>query len=128
MDLRFFEIYRSAEYLELLALGLFNSALLTTLAGMIGFSVGVFLAVIRYERVIVLGFLCASYTDFVRNTPLVVQMFFVTFGCVRGLLEAMDSMRYRDRKTVIRLSRHAPKRYTHTVGPRSAREAARPAN
>ena len=80
MDLRFFEIYRSAEYLELLALGVFNSVILTTFAGIIGFSVGVFLAVIRYERVIVLGFLCASYTDFVRNTPLIVQMFFVTFG------------------------------------------------
>ena len=77
MDLRFFEIYRSAEYLELLALGVFNSVILTTFAGIIGFSVGVFLAVIRYERVLVLGFLCASYTDFVRNTPLIVQMFFV---------------------------------------------------
>ena len=80
MDLRFFEIYRSYEYLELLAIGIFNSVILTTCAGIIGFSLGVFLAVLRYERIIVLGFLCASYTDFVRNTPLIVQMFFVTFG------------------------------------------------
>ena len=80
MNLRFFEIYRSYEYLELLAIGIFNSVILTTCAGIIGFSLGVFLAVLRYERIIVLGFLCASYTDFVRNTPLIVQMFFVTFG------------------------------------------------
>ena len=80
MDLRFFEIYRSSEYLELLAIGIFNSAILTTCAGFTGFGLGVLFAVFRYERVWLLGFLCACYTDFVRNTPLVVQMFFVTFG------------------------------------------------
>ncbi len=80
MNLRFFEIYRSYEYLELLAIGIFNSVIITTCAGIIGFSLGVLFAVLRYERIIVLGLICASYTDFVRNTPLIVQMFFVTFG------------------------------------------------
>ena len=80
MNLRFFEIYRSYEYLELLAIGIFNSVIITTCAGIIGFSLGVLFAVLRYERIRVLGLICASYTDFVRNTPLIVQMFFVTFG------------------------------------------------
>ena len=80
MNLRFFEIYRSYEYLELLAIGIFNSVIITTCAGIIGFSLGVLFAVLRYERITVLGLICASYTDFVRNTPLIVQMFFVTFG------------------------------------------------
>ena len=80
MNLRFFEIYRSYEYLELLAIGIFNSVIITSCAGIIGFSLGVLFAVLRYERIRVLGLICASYTDFVRNTPLIVQMFFVTFG------------------------------------------------
>ena len=80
MGLRFFEIYRSYEYLELLAIGIFNSVIITTCAGIIGFSLGVLFAVLRYERIKVLALVCASYTDFVRNTPLIVQMFFVTFG------------------------------------------------
>ena len=80
MDLRFFEIYRSYEYLELLAIGIFNSVIITTCAGIIGFSLGVLFAVLRYEKITVFGLICASYTDFVRNTPLIVQMFFVTFG------------------------------------------------
>ncbi len=80
MDLRFFEIYRSYEYLELLAIGIFNSVIITICAGIIGFSLGVLFAVLRYEKITVFGLICASYTDFVRNTPLIVQMFFVTFG------------------------------------------------
>ena len=80
MNLRFFEIYRSYEYLELLAIGIFNSVIITTCAGIIGFSLGVLFAVLRYEKITVFGLICASYTDFVRNTPLIVQMFFVTFG------------------------------------------------
>jgi|TARA_B100001939_G_scaffold171622_1_gene147912 polar amino acid transport system permease protein len=80
VNLRFFEIYRSYEYLELLAIGIFNSVIITTCAGIIGFSLGVLFAVLRYEKITVLGLICASYTDFVRNTPLIVQMFFVTFG------------------------------------------------
>jgi|TARA_B100002051_G_scaffold261716_1_gene283532 polar amino acid transport system permease protein len=80
VDLRFFEIYRSYEYLELLAIGIFNSVIITICAGIIGFSLGVLFAVLRYEKITVFGLICASYTDFVRNTPLIVQMFFVTFG------------------------------------------------
>ena len=55
MNLRFFEIYRSYEYLELLAIGIFNSVIITTCAGIIGFSLGVIFAVLRYEKITVLG-------------------------------------------------------------------------
>lgn len=80
MDLRFYEIYRSAEYLSLLAHGVATSAALTMASGALGFVLGVLLAVVRFERVPSLGLAAAAYVDFVRNTPLVVQMFFVTFG------------------------------------------------
>lgn len=80
MDLRFFEIYRSAEYLALLAQGVATSASLTMISGALGFALGILLAVARFERIPVLWIAAAAYVDFVRNTPLIVQMFFVAFG------------------------------------------------
>lgn len=80
VDLRFFEIYRSAEYLSLLAQGVATSATLTLASGALGFALGILLAMVRFERVPILGLIAAAYVDFVRNTPLVVQMFFVAFG------------------------------------------------
>lgn len=80
MELRFFEIYRSAEYLGLLAQGVLTSAGLTIAGGIIGFVLGIILAVTRFERIKGVGIIAAAYVDFIRNTPLVVQMFFVAFG------------------------------------------------
>ncbi|MEL6264631.1 MAG: amino acid ABC transporter permease [Pseudomonadota bacterium] len=80
MELRFFEIYRSAEYLGLLAQGLAISAAITIAGAVLGFSLAIVLAVTRHEKVPVLRWISAAYVDFVRNTPLVVQVFFVAFG------------------------------------------------
>lgn len=80
MNLRFFEIYRSSEYLGLLGQGVATSAGLTIAGGVIGFTLGILLAVTRFEHIKVLGLVAACYVDFIRNTPLVVQMFFVAFG------------------------------------------------
>ncbi|MEP1649733.1 MAG: amino acid ABC transporter permease [Paracoccaceae bacterium] len=80
MELRFFEIYRSSEYLGLLAQGVLTSAGLTIVGGILGFVLGIILAVTRFERIKGVGIIAAAYVDFIRNTPLVVQMFFVAFG------------------------------------------------
>jgi len=63
---------------------IFNGALtslgLTIAAGIIGFVVAFILAYLRYRRVRVLDRIAASYIDFIRNTPLIVQPFFIAFG------------------------------------------------
>lgn len=63
---------------------IFNGALtslgLTIAAGIIGFVVALILAFLRYKRVRVLDRIAASYIDFIRNTPLIVQLFFIAFG------------------------------------------------
>jgi len=80
MDLRFFEIYRNADYLERLAEGIWLSVSLTVGAAAIGFVVAAAIAVIRNARVPVLAQAMACYVEFIRNTPLIVQLFFVAFG------------------------------------------------
>ena len=80
MELRFFEIYRSPEYLLLLAEGIPNSAALTISAGMIGFVLATLLASARHHNWPVLGQLSATFIEFIRNTPIIVQLFFVAFG------------------------------------------------
>mgnify|MGYP001301874473 FL=1 len=79
-ELRFFEIYRSSEYVNLLFDGILISTGLTITAGIAGFFFAFLLAALRYWKVLILGFLSACYIDFIRNTPLIVQLFFVTFG------------------------------------------------
>lgn len=80
MDLRFFEIYRNPEYLALLAEGAAMSAALTIAAGLMGLALATLLATARFHSVPVLGHLAAAYVEFIRNTPLIVQLFFVAFG------------------------------------------------
>ena len=53
---------------------------MTIASGIIGFLLAFILAALRYWNVIILGFFSACYIDFIRNTPLIVQLFFVTFG------------------------------------------------
>lgn len=80
MDLRFFEIYRNSEYLLLLGKGALLSAGLTVLAALFGLILAFGLAAIRYGRVPVLEWIAAAYVEFIRNTPLIVQLFFIAFG------------------------------------------------
>lgn len=80
LDLRFFEIYRSPEYLGLLLEGALMSAGLTLLAGILGFALAAGLASLRYYKVPVLSHIATGYVEFIRNTPLIVQLFFIAFG------------------------------------------------
>jgi len=80
LDLRFFEIYRNGDYLQLLFEGAALSIGLTVAGGIAGFVFAVLLAASRHFEVPFLQTLAAAYVDFIRNTPLVVQLFFVAFG------------------------------------------------
>ncbi len=79
-DFRFFEIYRSSEYLHLILDGILISSSLTIASGFLGFIIAFFLAAMIYWKFFPLNFFSICWIDFVRNTPLIVQLFFVTFG------------------------------------------------
>lgn len=80
MALRFFELYRSAEYIQLLAEGASVSFFITVSTGIFGFVLAFGLAGLRYFEVPIANILAAAYVDFIRNTPLIVQLFFIAFG------------------------------------------------
>ena len=79
-DFRFFEIYRSSEYLHLILDGILISSSLTIASGILGFIIAFFLAAMIYWKFFPLNFFSICWIDFIRNTPLIVQLFFVTFG------------------------------------------------
>ncbi len=79
-DLRFFEIYRNADYLWRLAEGVSLSISLTVGAAVMGFIAATMIAVARNTKTPVLAQIGACYVEFIRNTPLIVQLFFVAFG------------------------------------------------
>ena len=80
MDLRFFELYRSPEYIYLLLEGAVVSFTITAVAGLLGFLFAFVLAGLRYFEVPIARSFAAIYVDFIRNTPLIVQLFFIAFG------------------------------------------------
>ena len=80
MDLRFFELYRSPEYIYLLLEGAVVSFTITAVAGLLGFLFAFVLAGLRYFEVPIARSFAVIYVDFIRNTPLIVQLFFIAFG------------------------------------------------
>ncbi len=80
MELRFFEIYRSPEYLGIIFDGALTSLGLTIASGVLGFLLAFVLAAVRFWQVPLLNYISAAYIDFIRNTPLIVQLFFIAFG------------------------------------------------
>ncbi len=76
-DFRFFEIYRSSEYMSLLLEGILISSSLTIISGGLGFIIAFILAASIYWKVKPLNYLSICWIDFIRNTPLIVQLFFV---------------------------------------------------
>ena len=79
-DFRFFEIYRSSEYMSIIFDGILISSSLTIISGGLGFIIAFILAASIYWKVKPLNYLSICWIDFIRNTPLIVQLFFVTFG------------------------------------------------
>jgi polar amino acid transport system permease protein len=80
-EFRFYEIWRSPEYIETILSGCFNSFWLSLLGGVLGFGMGLGMALTqlpggnRLFRAASIG-----YIEVVRNTPFIVQLFFVAFG------------------------------------------------
>ena len=60
--------------------GVWVSFILTVLGAIVGFALAVGLSVARHVRIPLLRTISATYVELVRNTPLIVQMFFVAFG------------------------------------------------
>ena len=79
-DFRFFEIYRSSEYVGLIFDGILISSSLTVISGTLGFIIAFLTSASIYWKVKPLNYLSICWIDFIRNTPLIVQLFFVTFG------------------------------------------------
>ena len=64
----------------LLAKGVANTVWLTAVATLIGMAVGIAGAWARTEGPAVLSWLVGAYVELIRNTPFIVQLFFVFFG------------------------------------------------
>lgn len=80
-DFRFYEIWREPDFLARLAHGCLISVELSTAGGVLGLVMGLMLASAQAEtspRAVRLA--ARSYIEAVRNTPFIVQLFFVTFG------------------------------------------------
>lgn len=83
-NLRFFEIYRSSEYLGLLFDGILISAGLTIAAGVLGVALALVLASVRYWQVPFINWFAAAYVDFIRNTPAHCPIIFYRVRTARG--------------------------------------------
>ena len=98
MELRFFELYRSSEYMYLLLEGAAVSFSITAVAGFLGFLFAFFLAGLSHFEVPLAQYIALIYVVFIRNTPLIVQLFFIAFGFVADGLMAQDSRNRRSRQ------------------------------
>ena len=80
-EFRFYEIWRSQEFVYTLLEGVFNSFWLSAAGGVLGFMLGLLLA-ISQEKSVFWGarYGARSYIEIIRNTPFIVQLFFVAFG------------------------------------------------
>lgn len=79
-EFRFYEIWRESEYLERLFHGVLLSFSLTLGAAVCGFLLALLLASGRRSNARRFRWPAAVYVEVVRNTPLIVQLFFVAFG------------------------------------------------
>ena len=79
-EFRFFEIYRSEEYLGLLFDGVLVTGSLTIASSIAAFFIAILIAIVRYWEIPIFAKLSTSYVEFIRNTPLIVQLFFFAFG------------------------------------------------
>lgn len=80
-EFRFYEIWRDADYTQRLLEGAWLSFELSTIGGALGFALGLGLAVAQSASApAALRYLAVTYVEVIRNTPFIVQLFFVVFG------------------------------------------------
>lgn len=75
-----FDFVAVLEYWPLLVRGTILTLELTAVSIVLGTAVGISGAYVRVARVPVLGVIVAAYVELIRNTPFIVQLFFVFFG------------------------------------------------
>ena len=66
-DFRFFEIYRSSEYMSLILDGILISSCLTIISGGLGFIIAFILAALIYWKVKPLNYLSICWIDFMTS-------------------------------------------------------------
>jgi len=80
-EFRFYEIWREPEFVSAILNGVFNSFWLTVVGSIFGCIFGTLLALSQGKSVFLgIRLPARAYIEFIRNTPFVVQMFFVAFG------------------------------------------------
>lgn len=80
-EFRFFEIWRDPVYVEKLVNGCLLSIELSVGGGVLGFLLGLILMIAQGpSSPKIFRYASISYIECVRNTPFIVQLFFVTFG------------------------------------------------
>ena len=80
-DFRFYEIWREPDYVDRLINGVWVSVELSAAGGILGLVMGLALAAAQGSMSPrALRYASTSYIEAVRNTPFIVQLFFVTFG------------------------------------------------
>lgn len=77
-----FDFTSVLEHKDLLLYGLWTTVKLSTLATILGFIVGTTIACVRLSQNKAARFLAAAYVEFIRNTPLLIQAYFLIFGLV----------------------------------------------
>ncbi len=83
-------VVTSGIYAEWLWQGLLVTLQLAALACVLGFLLGLVVAILRLSPVAPLRWLAQVYLEFIRNTPLVIQIFFWYFGAYTVLPEAVN--------------------------------------
>lgn len=81
----------SGEYGQWLVQGLETTLQISGLAIVLSLLLGTLIAVLRLSRVRPLVWLAAAYTEFFRNTPLLIQIFFWYFGSYNILPDAVNN-------------------------------------
>ena len=80
----------SGEYGQWLLSGLDVTLRISGIAIVLSLALGTLVAVLRLSKVRPLVWLAASFTEFFRNTPLLVQIFFWYFGSYSVLPDAVN--------------------------------------
>ncbi|MDW7671171.1 MAG: amino acid ABC transporter permease [Bacillota bacterium] len=86
MDFRFI-----AQYKDLYLTGTRNTIILAILAVFFGVILGLVLALMRRSKIKPITFLASAYIEFIRGTPLLVQLFIIFYG-----LPVVTGMRFPD--------------------------------
>ncbi|MBN2139401.1 MAG: amino acid ABC transporter permease [Desulfovibrionaceae bacterium] len=88
------QLVLKGEYADWIVKGLVVTLKISAVSIVLALLMGTVVAVLRMTRIRPLQWLSLAYTEFFRNTPLLVQLFFWYFGCNVILPEAVNKWLY----------------------------------